>query len=93
MNFVVVFELILFINYTFNHGITLKDLIIMLFKSVTVKIVISMSLLKYISSILLSLKTIALSFAHKNSDLTTFLSIILFSFADLFLIITVTSSI
>jgi len=49
--------------------------------------------LKCISSVLLSLKIIALSFAHRNSDLTTFLSIILFSSADLLLIITVTSSI
>jgi len=65
----------------------------MLFKSVIVEIAISLSLLKCISSILLSLKTIALSFAHKNNDLTTFLSIILFSSADLSLIITVTSSI
>jgi len=65
----------------------------MLFKSIIVKIIISLSLLKYISSILLSLKTIALSFAHKNNDLTTFISTILFSSADLFSIITVTLSI
>ena len=61
----------------------------MLFKSVTVKIVISLFLLKYISSILLSLKIIALCFAHRNNVLTTFLSTIIFSSADLFLIITV----
>jgi len=72
---------------------TSEDLITMLFKSVTVQITISLSLLKCISSVLLSLKIIALSFAHRNSDLTTFLSIILFSSADLLLIITVTSSI
>ncbi len=62
---------------------TSEDLITMLFKSVTVQITISLSLLKCISSVLLSLKIIALSFAHRNSDLTTFLSIILFSSADL----------
>ncbi len=59
----------------------------------TVKIAISLFLLKCISSVLLSLKTIALFFAHKNNDLATFSSIILFSFADLSLTVTVTSSI
>jgi len=65
----------------------------MLFKSVTVEIAISLSLLKCMSSVLLSLKTIALSFAHRNSDLATFSSTILFSSADLPSTITVTSSI
>ncbi len=65
----------------------------MLFKSETVKIAISLSLLKYISFILLSLKTTALSLVHRNSDLTTFLSTILFSSADLFLTVMITSSI
>ena len=65
----------------------------MLFKSVTVKIAISLSFLKYISSVLLSLKTTALSLAHKNSDLTTFSSTLLFSAADLFSTVTVTLSI
>jgi len=63
----------------------------MLFKSIIVKIIISLFLLKYISSILLSLKTTVLSLIHRNSDLTTFLSTILFSSVDLFLTVTVTS--
>jgi len=68
-------------------------LIMMLFESIIVEIAISLSLLKYISSVLLSLKTTALSLAHRNSDLTTFLSTILFSSADLLSTVTVTSSI
>ncbi len=65
----------------------------MLFESVTAEIVISLSLLKCINSVLLSSKTIALSFAHRNSDLTTFSSTMLFFSADLFSTVTATSSI
>jgi len=65
----------------------------MLFESVTVEVAISLSLLKCISSVLLSLKMTALSLAYRNNDLTTFLNTILFSLADLLLTVIATSSI
>ena len=80
-------------NYTSSHHITSEDLIMMLFESVTVEVAISLSLLKCISSVLLSLKMTALSLAYRNNDLTIFLNTILFSLADLLLTVIVTSSI